>query len=157
MAKENTSLQATTLASLGEQQSVLASNLSGIRAAEAEFRVDWMLWLNSGKVVKVLRKASERYWSVLRTHPGLIGVLAELIETDADSADRLELALGEHAQTLVFDSRQAAQQASLRLADAPGRVKIASLEPQGNNTPPRSKGFRSDVLSGIQISGHRLG
>ena len=28
-----------------------------------EFKVDWMLWLNSAKVGKVLRKASERYWS----------------------------------------------------------------------------------------------
>ncbi|MED5322683.1 MAG: AAA family ATPase, partial [Planctomycetota bacterium] len=153
LAEENTSLQAATLASLGEQQSVLASNLSEIRAAEARIqsRLDALVELRQSRegLAEGVRKVLERP----EAHPGLIGVLAELIETDADSADRLELALGEHAQTLVFDTRRAAQQASLRLADAPGRVKIASLEPLRNNTPPRSKGFRSNVLSGIRISG----
>ena len=124
---ENTSLQAATLASLGEQQSVLASNLSEIRAAEARIqsRLDALVELRQSQEGAGVQRSSSG-----EAH-GLIGVLANY-RTDADSADRLELALGEHAQTLVFDSRQAAQQASLRLA-GPGRVKIASLEPQENN------------------------
>ncbi|RPG07415.1 MAG: chromosome segregation protein SMC [Phycisphaera sp. TMED24] len=153
LAEENTSIQAATLSSLGEQQSLLASNLSEIRAAEARIqsRLDALVELRQSRegLAEGVRKVLERP----EAHPGLIGVLAELIETDADSADRLELALGEHAQTLVFDSRQAAQQASDRLADAPGRVKIASLEPQGSNISPRSSGSRPSVLDGIRISG----
>ena len=153
LAEENTTLQAATLASLGEQQSVLASNLSEIRAAEARIqsRLDALVELRQSRegLAEGVRKVLEGP----EDHPGLIGVLAELIETDADSADRLELALGEHAQTLVFDSQQAAHQASVRLADAPGRIKIVSLEPQGNNTTPRSIGSRSNVLNAIRISG----
>ena len=131
---KKTLLQAATLASLGEQQSVLASNLSEIRAAEARIqsRLDALVELRQSRegLAEGVRKVLER----LEAHPGLIGVLAELIETDADSADRLELALGEHAQTLVFDSRQAAQQASLRLADALVGSKLPALSLKENNT-----------------------
>lgn len=153
IAEERTSIQAATLASLGDQQSVLASNLSEIRAAEARIqsRLDALIELRQSRegLAEGIRKILEQPES----HPGLIGVLAELIETDTESADRLELALGEHAQTLVFDSRQAAQRASARLADAPGRIKIASLEPQGSNYSPRHNGSRPNVLHNIRLSG----
>ena len=153
IAEENTSTQAARLASLGDQQSVLASNLSEIRAAEARIqsRLDALVELRQSRegLAEGIRKVLERPES----HPGLIGVLAELIETDTDAADRLELALGEHAQTLVFDTRQSAQQASARLAEAPGRIRIASLEPQGSNPLPRHKGSRPNVLHNVRLGG----
>ena len=153
LAEENTTVQAATLSSLGEQQAILASNLSEIRAAEARIqsRLDALVELRQSRegLAEGVRKVLERPES----HPGLIGVLAELIETDADTASRLELALGEHAQTLVFDTQIAAQQASLRLAGAPGRIKIASLEPQGNQGEPRNRQPIPGVLDGIRLRG----
>lgn len=151
--EENTAIQAATLASLGKKQAALAANLSEIRAIEARIqsRLDALVELRESReglaegVRRVLERPSD--------HPGLIGVLAELIETDAASADQLELALGEHAQTLIFDTQQAAQNASLRLAEAAGRIRIASLEPTGSYAPPRQSLQTPNVLDGIRLSG----
>ena len=63
------------------------------------------------------------------------------------------MCIRDSAQTLVFDTRQSAQQASARLAEAPGRIRIASLEPQGSNPLPRHNGSRPNVLHNVRLGG----